>query len=72
MREVRAFCDRLTIMRNGRHITTGAVADVSEEQVVEMIIGRSIAQTFPPRPAARPTDAPEVFAVRDLAAGRET
>jgi ribose transport system ATP-binding protein len=71
MREVRAFCDRLTILRNGRHITTGAVSDFSEEQVVEMIIGRSIAQTFPPRPAAPLTEAPEVFAVRDLAAGEK-
>jgi ribose transport system ATP-binding protein len=69
MREVRAFCDRLTILRNGRHITTGAVSDFSEEQVVEMIVGRSIAQTFPPRPAVRPTEAPEIFAVRNLAAG---
>jgi ribose transport system ATP-binding protein len=71
MREVRAFCDRLTILRNGRHIITGAVSDFSEEQVVEMIVGRSIAQTFPPRPAARPTEAPEVFAVRNLAAGQK-
>jgi ribose transport system ATP-binding protein len=71
MREVRAFCDRLTILRNGRHITTGAVDDFSEEKVVEMIVGRSIAQTFPPRPAVRPTEAPEVLAVRDLAAGEK-
>jgi ribose transport system ATP-binding protein len=70
MREVRRFCDRLTILRSGRHITTGAVADFSEEQVIEMIIGRSIAQTFPPRPTARPTDRAEVFAVRNLAAGQ--
>ena len=34
-----------------------------------MIVGRSIAQTFPPRPATRPADAPEVLGVRDLAAG---
>ena len=26
MREVRAFCDTLTILRNGRHIATGPVA----------------------------------------------
>ena len=70
MREVRAFCDRLTILRNGRHITTGAVGEFTEEQVVEMIVGRSITQTFPLRPPARPADAPEVFAVRDLAAGQ--
>ena len=51
MREVRAFCDRLTVLRNGRHIATGAVADFTEAQIIEMIIGRSIAQTFPARPA---------------------
>ena len=26
MREVRAFCDHLTVLRNGRHIASGAVA----------------------------------------------
>jgi ribose transport system ATP-binding protein len=70
MREVRAFCDQLTILRNGRHIATGAVADFSEERVVELIIGRSIAQTFPPRPA-RAIEQPEVLAACDLAAGEK-
>jgi ribose transport system ATP-binding protein len=71
MREVRVFCDQLTILRNGRHITTGSVRDFSEEQVVELIIGRSIAQTFPPRPSARPIEQPEVLAARNLAAGEK-
>jgi ribose transport system ATP-binding protein len=71
MREVRAFCDRLTILRNGHHIATGAAADFSDQQVIEMIIGRSIAQTFPPRPPAKREPAPEVLAVRDLAAGEK-
>ena len=31
MREVRAFCDHLTVLRNGRHIATGAVADFSDD-----------------------------------------
>lgn len=71
MREVRAFCDHLTILRNGGHIATGAVADFSDTQIIEMIIGRSIAQTFPPRPEFSPTEAPEVFAVEGLAAGEK-
>ncbi len=69
MREVRAFCDHLTILRNGRHISTGTVADFTDAEIIEMIIGRSIAQTFPARPEKSPTDAPEVFAVDNLAAG---
>ena len=54
MREVRAFCDRLTILRNGRHIATAAANEVTDAQIVEMIIGRSIDQTFPPRPPYGP------------------
>ena len=71
MREVRAFCDHLTVLRNGRYIATAAVADFSDAQIIEMIIGRSIAQTFPPRPAVNPTTAEEVFAVENLAAGQK-
>ncbi len=71
MREVRAFCDQLTVLRNGRHIASGAVAGFSDAQIIEMIIGRSIAQTFPPRPAQSPSKAAEVFAVDNLAAGRK-
>ncbi len=71
MREVRAFCDHLTVLRNGRHIASGAVADFSDGQIIEMIIGRSIAQTFPPRPAISPEQAAEVFAVENLSAGHK-
>jgi ribose transport system ATP-binding protein len=69
MREVRAFCDRLTILRNGRHIATAVSNELTDTQIIEMIIGRSIAQTFPPRPTQRPADAPEVLGARELAAG---
>jgi ribose transport system ATP-binding protein len=71
MREVRAFCDHLTVLRNGRHIASGAVADFSDAQIIEMIIGRSIAQTFPPRPAVSPEKAAEVLAVENLSAGHK-
>ena len=68
---MRAFCDRLTILRNGRHIATAASNELTDTQIIEMIIGRSIAQTFPPPPAQRPADAPEVLGARELAAGRK-
>ena len=69
IREVRAFCDRLTILRNGRHIATAAANELTDAQIIEMIIGRSIAQTFPARPLHSPADAPEVLGARELAAG---
>ncbi|TPM26967.1 sugar ABC transporter ATP-binding protein [Mesorhizobium sp. B2-3-5] len=45
--EVRRFCDRLTVLRNGKDVGTFTPADVSDEQVIEMIIGRSLSATFP-------------------------
>lgn len=71
MPEVRAFCDHLTILRNGRHIATGVVQDFSDAEIIEKIIGRSISQTFPARTERKAEDAPEVFGVEKLTAGEK-
>ncbi len=69
--EVRAFCDRLTVLRNGQHIVTGDVSEFPDAEVIEMIIGRSMAQTFPARAEGPPQLGPEVLAVKNLSAGRK-
>ena len=70
MREVREFCDRLTILRNGKHISTGPADALSDDEVIERIIGRSLSQAFPPR-AEPPTETrPLVLEARGLDAGR--
>jgi ribose transport system ATP-binding protein len=71
MREVRAFCDTLTILRNGRHITTCAVDSITDGQVIESIVGRSIAQTFPARPKSDAAFGAPVLGVRNLQAGHK-
>ena len=71
MREVRAFCDTLTILRNGQHIMTGAVSEISDGDVIEKIVGRSIAQTFPQRPSDQSAFGEPVLSVRDLKAGNK-
>ncbi len=58
LQEVRRFCDRLTVLRNGRDVGTADVAGVGDDEVVRMIIGRSLAATFPPRPATASRVAP--------------
>ncbi len=70
LREVRRFCDRLTVLRNGSSIGTEAVADMRDDDVIRMIIGRSIASTFPPRPAAPPGGAPVLRAEGLATAGK--
>jgi ribose transport system ATP-binding protein len=52
LREVRAFCDTMTVLRNGTHIATGPVADFNDSEVIRMIAGRSFSHTFPPRSAS--------------------
>lgn len=69
LREVRAFCDTLTILRNGQHITTGPVGSISDSDVIEKIVGRSIAQTFPPRPFDPSVFGAPVISARNLKAG---
>ncbi len=49
MPEVRLFCDSLTVLRNGKNIGSSPVDAVSDEEVIRMIIGRSLAATFPPK-----------------------
>jgi ribose transport system ATP-binding protein len=70
LREVREFCDSLTVLRNGRHIASGQVSDLPDEEIIRMIVGRSIGQAFPERPPARAGTGPEVLSARGLAAGR--
>ena len=48
MQEVRRFCDGLTIIRNGRQVGSFPVADINDDEVVRLVIGRSLAATFPP------------------------
>ena len=68
--EVRAFCDRLTVLRNGKDIGTFKVTEISDDRVIELIIGRSLAATFPSKPAL-PNNANVVLAARGIAtAGR--
>jgi len=70
LKEVRAFCDSLTVLRNGKHIATGKVADFADEEVIRMIVGRSIGQAFPERPAKTHQQGAEVLRVSQLASGK--
>ena len=70
MQEVRRLCDNLTVLRNGANVGSFAVVDITEEEVIALVIGRSLAATFPekpPRPAAAPTT--PVLSSERLAAG---
>ncbi|MBN9023235.1 MAG: sugar ABC transporter ATP-binding protein [Rhizobiales bacterium] len=67
LREVRDYCDDLTILRGGKHIGTGPVGQFADEDVVRMIAGRSLIHSFPPRAQTRHALGREVVAARAAA-----
>lgn len=69
LREVRRFCDRLTVLRNGQTIGSTDVASASDDEVIRMIIGRSLASTFPSRPVAGSPAGTPVLAAEAIATG---
>lgn len=47
MNEIARIADRITILRDGKHIATVGAADVSGDDLVQMMTGRVIGQIFP-------------------------
>jgi rhamnose transport system ATP-binding protein len=45
--EVLAVADRYTVLRDGHHVSAGAIGDVDEPALVRAMVGRSITQLFP-------------------------
>src|SRR5262249_34908936 len=45
--EIKRIGDRITVLRDGRHVATLNVAQASETRLVELMTGRVIAQIFP-------------------------
>lgn len=47
MEEVFRICDTVTVLRDGRHISTMPIANTTEQDLVRMMIGRELAKYFP-------------------------
>jgi ribose transport system ATP-binding protein len=58
MDEVRDLCDRATIFRDGVNVGTVDVARARDDEIVHLMIGRSLRETFPPRPARPEVEEP--------------
>lgn len=53
MEEIRRLGDRVTVLRDGRHVSTHAVAAVTDDALIKEMVGRQL-QTFYPQIAASP------------------
>lgn len=47
MDEIFRIADYITVMRDGKHIKTGAVDEFTEESLVRMMVGREISHVYP-------------------------
>jgi ribose transport system ATP-binding protein len=63
--EVRQIADRVTVLRDGRVRGTSAVAEISDADLLALIIGRTLEATFPPK-YAPPADEPPLLQVEGL------
>lgn len=49
LEEIKAIADDVTIMRDGRHILTRPAAELSIQEIINAMVGRSMTQQFPRR-----------------------
>jgi ribose transport system ATP-binding protein len=50
LEEVRALCDHVTVLRDGRSVGHGAVGDFTDEQIVGLMVGREVRDLYPRSP----------------------
>jgi ribose transport system ATP-binding protein len=69
LEELKKISDRVTVMRDGRYIDTVVTADTNIQQIISMMVGRTIFEATPELPAE---PSPEVvLEVRNLNRGRQ-
>ena len=65
MEELKIICDRVTVMRDGQYIGTRDMADITMDEIINMMVGRVIYEE-PKTSSAVPEDAPVVLEVKNL------
>lgn len=60
LEEIFEICDRITVLRDGGYVASCPVGETSHDALVEMMVGRKVANIFPPR-EPRTTAAPVVL-----------
>lgn len=64
MEEIFRLCDAVTVLRDGRHVVTEAVAETSRDRLVHQMVGREVVFQTPQHLARQPGD--EVLRVECL------
>lgn len=49
MEEIFRLSDRVTVIRDGKYITTVGTADTSKQELIKLMVGRELSETYPER-----------------------
>lgn len=66
LREVRRIADRITVLRDGTTSGTVASRAIADDEILQMIVGRPMSQTFPSKYGQIPGDAPLLLVASGL------
>jgi ribose transport system ATP-binding protein len=66
LEELPKISDRITVIRDGKTIETRATADLPQDEMIRLMVGRPLGSHFPELPPV-PADAADVLTVRGLA-----
>ena len=56
MEEIFRLCDTVTVLRDGTHVATRPIGELTQPALVQMMIGRSLEEYFPSHVGAAPGD----------------
>ena len=62
--EIREIAHRVTVLRDGRVRGGGLVGEISDQELLELIVGRALGSTFPPKTSGQATEVN--FSVRSI------
>lgn len=68
LEEVLAVADEVTVLRDGARVASGPTAGLTEQQLIEWIVGQPLEDVFPP-PSVGTAPGDEVLALRNIAGG---
>jgi ribose transport system ATP-binding protein len=69
MDEIKRISDRITVMRDGEYVGTVNTAEVTKDEIIQMMIGRVVYEDPKTHSEVAP-DAPVVLEVKNLSSGR--
>ncbi len=70
MAEIFAHCDRITVMRDGCHVRTADIAAITQEEVINCMVGRVMSNLYPAKQTEDERSARTILSVRGLCEGR--